>query len=105
MFFPRENAIAQRGTASLILLSNLPVLLMHFIIFERGSTSEMLIINFLATEPKSLSKILYLDILTILLQVLLIQFVWEEFPLKVLSSGPKPVEGLVFAIPPGEGAV
>ncbi|PXF49549.1 hypothetical protein BWQ96_00619 [Gracilariopsis chorda] len=64
LYFPFENQANQRGTAVLLLLSNLPVLAIHKMIFmssQRKHFGQMLFINFIGPEPKSLAKTLYID--------------------------------------------
>lgn len=92
MFFPIGDPQAERNTASLVLLSNIPVLLLHFVIYEKGKTDEMVIINFLAAEPKNLGKILYVDLLVLILQIMLIQFMWSDCFVKVVEPEPRPVQ-------------
>lgn len=77
MLFPHSSQASQRATAFLLLLSNVPVLLVHKMLFT-GSNVEsnighMLFINFVGSEPKSLLKTLSVDAIIVISQALLLQ--------------------------------
>jgi hypothetical protein len=71
LYFPYEPPRAQRATALLLLLSNVPVVLIHAAIAADGRPGEMLLINFVAAEPHPLPKMFYVDAVTVLLQAVL----------------------------------
>lgn len=48
-------------------------IVVHTTIGVRGTVGEMLLISFLGEEPKNMFKLVYVDILTILLQIMCIQ--------------------------------
>lgn len=50
----------------------------------------MLFINFIGPEPKSLAKTLYIDVVTIILQTLLLQCKWNVLSFRILSALPVP---------------
>lgn len=76
----------------MLLLSNLPVLAIHKMMFIASDRSfgEMLFINFIGPEPKSLFKTLYIDFITIVLQTILLQCKWDILALRIISALPVP---------------
>lgn len=65
----------------LLLVSNLPVLLIHKMLFSgsgiASNIGNMLFINFIGPEPKSLAKVLAADVIIMTLQAMLLQSKWE----------------------------
>lgn len=93
-YFPHPTPNSQRGTALLLLVSNIPVLLIHIAVFSSRDFSrhlgEMLFINFIGLEPKSLFKVLSVDFVTIILQGLILQCRWDPSSIYLLSALPVP---------------
>lgn len=71
LYFPYETPAAQRSTALLLLMSNIPVLLIHAAIIVDGNVGDMLLINFIGPEPHPLAKLFYVDFVTMALQATL----------------------------------
>lgn len=98
LYFPYVSLSGQRGTALLLIISNIAVVLIHGIMFIRGEgVGTMLFINFIGPEPKSVAKIVFLDILIILLQAMLLQCKWEGTDIRLVSIAPVP---LSRSVPP-----
>eukprot|EP00177_Eucheuma_denticulatum_P001690 GFKZ01003039.1.p2 GENE.GFKZ01003039.1~~GFKZ01003039.1.p2 ORF type:complete len:119 (+),score=17.44 GFKZ01003039.1:666-1022(+) len=97
----------------LLIVSNIPVLFIHKMLFSGPNVDQkigqMLFINFIGPEPKSLAKILAVDILIMALQAMLLQCKWDLEPrvFSLLSALPVPVsENLASTATPSasEGA-
>lgn len=95
----------------LLLVSNLPVLLIHKMLFSgpgiATNIGAMLFINFIGPEPKSLTKILAVDVVIMTLQAMLLQSKWEWegnfLNLQLVSVLPVPIsESLTHGMPPEE---
>lgn len=95
----------------LLLVSNLPVLLIHKMLFSgpgiTNNIGDMLFINFIGPEPKSLTKILAVDVVIMTLQAMLLQSKWEWessfLNLQLVSALPVPIsESLTLGMPPEE---
>lgn len=71
LYFAHETPNAQRSSAMLLFLSNVPVFLIHVAILAEGKVGAPLMINFIGTEPNALVKLFYIDCVTILLQAIL----------------------------------
>lgn len=76
----------------LLLISNIPIILIHNLIFSsrHETMSEMLFINFIGPEPKSLTKVLTVDVIVMLLQAVLLQCKWDATSFRALSALPVP---------------
>lgn len=70
----------------------------------KGNIGEMLFINFIGPEPKSLAKILTVDLITISLEAILLQSKWEleSFGLHILSALPVPISEPLMRLPAAE---
>lgn len=94
LWFPHSVSTTQRGTAVLLLVSNIPILLIHKLLFSGPNISrnlgEMLFINFIGTEPKSLFKVLFVDVVTMTIQAILLQCRWDPVSIRILSDFPVP---------------
>jgi hypothetical protein len=71
LYFPYESPPAQRSTSLLLVMSNIPVLLIHGAIIADGRVGDMLLINFIGPEPHPLPKLFYVDAVTMVLQAAL----------------------------------
>jgi len=81
------------------------VILIHKLLFTGPNIAEnigqMLFINFIGPEPKSLAKVLYVDVVIMVFQAILLQCKWDSTGLHVLSALPVPIgESLVADNPP-----
>lgn len=94
LYFPYSTPSAQRGTAVLLLMSNVLVLLIHKLLFTGQNKSEdpdeMLFINFIGIEPKNLIKVVLVDFITITLQVVILQCKGDPTSIRFLSALPVP---------------
>lgn len=101
-YFPYSTPNAQRGTVILLLVSNIPVLLIHKFFFTGPNISQnlgdMLFINFIGEEPKSLFKVLFVDFITIILQALILQCRWDPSSIYLLSALPVPASAELIPI-------
>lgn len=93
--FPYSSASGNRGTAVLLLVSNIPVVLVHKILFSgpdmMANIGKMLFINFIGTEPKSLLKVVVIDFITIFLQAVILQIRWNPVAIRIISALPVPI--------------
>lgn len=104
------TADSKGGTALILFISNLSVVLIHSILMGGPSAEvdigDMLFINFIGPEPKSLNKTLSTDAVIMTLQAMLLQSKWEwegtfnSFPL--VSVMPVPVTDSVPETEPPE---
>lgn len=97
LYFPYETPVAQRSTAFLLFMSNIPVLLIHAAIVVDGKVGSMLLINFIGPEPFPLAKMFYVDVVTMALQATLASVsAADGFIVSVLPAAPiveRSVEG------------
>ena len=92
LYLPYAHESSQKRTTMSILVTSLLVLVIHNVLFgDPSQINEMLFINFIGPEPKSLVKLIAVDILVILLQAMLLQVRWESAVLKPISILPVPV--------------
>ncbi len=93
LYYPYASESAQRGTALLVLISNVAVLFIHAaMIAQNEAPGRMLFINFIGPEPKSTAKIVFLDILIILIQSILMQCRLDPAERVFLTTAPVPVQ-------------
>lgn len=93
LYYPYASEQAQRGTALLVLVSNVAVLFIHASMMATGEDyGRMLFINFIGPEPKSALKIVFLDILIILVQSILMQCRLESSERLFLTKAPVPAQ-------------
>lgn len=103
-YFPFASPASHRGSAVFLLITNFPVLLIHEMLFTgkgaSGNIGEMLFINFIGPEPKSLAKTLTVDCIIITLQVMLLQCKWdlENLGLYILSALPVPISDTLVPV-------
>lgn len=71
VYLPYEPVETRRSTIFLLFISNIPVLLIHAGIYAAGQAGDMLLINFVGPEPYGIAKILYVDVVVIILQAIL----------------------------------
>lgn len=58
----------------------------------------MLFINFIGPEPKTLTKVLVVDLITIVLQAFILQCRWDPYSIHLISAFPLPVADTLIAV-------
>lgn len=93
LYFPYATAAAQHGTVLLLLVSNIPVLILHHVNFSYSKeppVGDMLFINFIGPEPRGFAKIVTVDSIIVILEALLLQCKWPSLTFRLLSVLPLP---------------
>lgn len=91
LYLPYASDVTLRSTSLLVWLSNLAVVFIHgAMVLQHESPGRMLFINFIGPEPKSPFKIIFLDALIIILEVLIVQCRLDSADRMILTMAPVP---------------